>query len=165
MKNNKIQYYSILVLEKLERFNYLLVRILLKYFMWPNISFIITKGFKSTILEKENPAVNGGHIVKLFTWVSLKNHSNNSYLTLFWLEYYHISRTFSYFLDHSYRLMPCLCNHELPVLLSRIMTHKMVIQRIMLSANSCEAMQIMASYLVRKNLKSFWGSEAGPRPL
>ena len=29
--------------------------------MWPNISFIITKGFKSTILENENPAVNGGH--------------------------------------------------------------------------------------------------------
>ena len=41
--------------------------------MWPNISFIITKGFKSTISENENLAVNGGHIVKTFSCVSLEN--------------------------------------------------------------------------------------------
>ena len=35
--------------------------------MWPNISFFT--GFKSTILENENHAVNGGHIVKIILQV------------------------------------------------------------------------------------------------
>ena len=67
--------------------------------MWLNVSFIITKGFKSTILENENPAVNGGHIAKPITCVSLENHSNNSSLALFRLESYHIIPTLSYFLS------------------------------------------------------------------
>ena len=67
--------------------------------MWPNISFIIIKGFKSTILESENPVVNGSHIIKLFTCVILENHSNNCSLALFWLEYYPIIPTLSYFLS------------------------------------------------------------------
>ena len=119
-KINKIQCNSILALRGSQKGLIITCKIL-KNIMWPSISFIITKGFRSTILENENHVVNGGHIhcKNFFISMSLKNHSNNSSPVLYWLEYlpyysYFILLfglansyfslkipTFSYFLDHS----------------------------------------------------------------